>query len=125
MDSVGGESRKKKRTMTPLENLTGLVCDAEWPARIDRKFTAAVVEATLAILPSMEAIEHHGRENTEKNLKQRVSDLLKRRKHNGELKCGIIVSIFWSVIVGCIVELIIRWIMGDRRKRELIQRARA
>lgn len=107
------------------DQLTAKVCAASVTAQMDRRFAAAVVVETLRLLPSMEAVEHHGRESVTKGIKRQVSAVLTRRKRNGELKCGILATIFWGVIIGVIVDLIVKWLMGDRKMRELIQRAKA
>lgn len=98
--------------------LTEAVCQARLRARLDRRFSRHVIQETIAVLPE------RCDSNTAEYLTPVVKSAIHKKVLAGVIVIGFIATVFWEVIVGCIVALIVRWLMDDSEKRGLIQQAR-
>lgn len=108
--------------------LTEAVLTADWgitriparrAARKDRGLVRLAIRETISLLPPAGVDQF-----TAEAISPLVSARLWRKKLAGVIVVGFFFTVFWEVIIGVIVSLIVRWLMSDSKEAGLIRQAK-
>lgn len=103
------------------------ICAENWglthaPARMVARRNRPLVQA--AIAATLEELPAACNENTASYITPVVQAKVHRQILAGILVVTFISSVFWSVIVGVVSALIVRWLLDGKEKGALVRRAR-